>query len=198
MLLCGHECTIGKSQQLCDWPIEPTQPCLDLSWPPQWRYSTFWGSLKDFKQFISNCTKPPSVRNNKKQQFCSKCDSLLRLKHYRFELVIAQKCCLHLRGHRNVTCVLGRTIHVPPYSFTARFPNHLRKWLQEKKQTTHGCSGTVFSNGCYNCISCANRSVCRENRQRKQNPSKNGKAYLFLINCWHIVLNWMHSTCTDD
>lgn len=40
--------------------------------------------------------------------------------------------------------------------------------------------------------------ICGETRQRKQYPSKNGKAYLFLINCWHIVLNWMHSTCTDD
>ncbi len=46
-----------------------------------------------------------------------------------------KKCCLHhLRGHRNVTCVLWKTIHVPPHSFTACFPNHLRKWLQEKNK----------------------------------------------------------------
>lgn len=31
----------------------------------------------------------------------------------------------------NVTCVLCITIHVPAHSFTAHFPNHLRKWLQE-------------------------------------------------------------------
>lgn len=62
-------------------------------------------------------------------------ESLLWLKQYRFQWVIAQKRRLHrLRGHRNVTCVLGKTIHMLPHSFTARFPNHLRKWLQEKNK----------------------------------------------------------------
>lgn len=77
-------------------------------------------------------------------------------------------------------------------------PQSLEKMVAGKKQTSHGSSGTAFANGSYNCISCANRSVCGESRQRKRHPSKNGNTYLFLINSWHIVLNWMHSSRTDD
>lgn len=67
-----------------------------------------------------------------------------------------------------------------------------------KKQTTHGCSGAVFSNSSYNCISCTKSLRLYGNQTKEAASMQNGKAYLFLINFWHIVLNWMHSTHTDD
>lgn len=83
---------------------------------------------------ISNC----GVRNNNKTLLYSFAELWVTSLTNGIHIWISncpQKYCLHhLRGHRNVTCVLGRTIHVLPYSFTARFPNHLRKWLQEKNK----------------------------------------------------------------
>lgn len=102
------------------------------------------------------------------------------------------------RGHWNVTCVLRRTVPVPPYSFSTHFPNHLRKWLQEKNKPLMVVVARSFPIAAIIAFPVQNHSVCTETRQRMQQPSQNGKAYLFLINFWHIVLNWMHSTHTDD
>lgn len=90
--------------------------------------------MKDIKQFIFNCTKSLSVREKTAKQCYPvqlNSESLLWLKQYRLELVITQTMLYTLSW--NVTCIL-RTIHVPPHSFTACFPNHLRKWLQEKNK----------------------------------------------------------------
>lgn len=58
------------------------------------------------------------------------CESPPCVKNYRFELAHAAYIILGVTE----MCVLGRTIHVTPHSFTAHFPNHLRKWLQEKNK----------------------------------------------------------------
>lgn len=85
-----------------------------------------------------------------------------------------------------MTCIL-RTIHMPPYSFTARFPNHLRKWFEHKKTKKTKTLMVVvaaFYNGFCNCISCANRSVFVGKPDKESTIHlKMGKAYLFLINC---------------
>lgn len=56
-------------------------------------------------------------------------------------------------------CTLENYSCASPFIYSS-LPQSLEKMVAGKKQTTHGCSGTVFSNGCYNCISCASHSVC--------------------------------------
>lgn len=65
-----------------------------------------------------------------RQQTCSsKCTK----KHVLYAFYILHHPLHHLVG---VMCIL-RTIHMPPYSFTAHFPNHLRKWFEDKKNKKH-------------------------------------------------------------
>lgn len=107
---------------------------------------------------------------------------------------IAHRGLHHLRGHRIVTWIPRILVSLPIH---LELPS-LITWencFRTKNKPLVVVVAESLPAVAVIAFPVQNRPVCGEARQRKHYPAKDEEPHLFLINCWHIVLLWMHSTC---